>query len=202
MRAEIHSEILQMLRALCRHFAAASLSLSPSRELDSLRVVTAAAIAAVADAVMRVGAAVSPSVASLHYAGLASGPLAPFGFDALPALRKETAKMAQTDPTLALVRAALLEYFDAQRAWLRPDHTLFAFDRSMAFGSADALYMEQVALQAGLPSAAQLLPRYLSGDEPDLLEQQPEVAVLRDVSTTHPSLQPPAPSPQPPAPSP
>lgn len=179
MRAEVHTEVLSMLRALARHFTTASLSISPSRELDAIRVITAATIAAISDAVMRVGAAVSPSVASLHYAGEASGPLSPFGFNPLPYLAKETATMAQTDPALALVRTSVLEYFAAQAEWLLPEHTIFQFDRSMSFGDADGRYVEQLALQVGLPTAAALLPRYLSGEEPELMDQQPEVGMLR-----------------------
>ena len=53
MRAEVQAELLYMLRSLGRHLAAAALSLHPSRELDALRILTAAAIAVLADAAMR-----------------------------------------------------------------------------------------------------------------------------------------------------
>ena len=51
----------------------------------------------------------------------------------------------------------------------------------MNFGAPEASLVEQVALQVGLPSTPALLPRYFSGEEPELLDQQPELALLRDV---------------------
>ncbi|KAL1504687.1 hypothetical protein AB1Y20_008467 [Prymnesium parvum] len=181
MRAEVQVELISNLSALSAHFAAVSLALAPSRQLDSLRVLTATAIAVIADSVLRIRAVVSPSTLSMHYAGLASGPLHPFGFNAAELLKKETATISLTDPSLALTRAALLEYFYSQRHWLRADHTLFSFERTMSFGEADALFVEQLALQVGLPSAGPLLPRYFSGEEPDLIDQLPELAMLRDI---------------------
>ena len=72
--------MLGLLRLLSYHYAAAAMSVPADRHVDSLRVLTAAAMAAMADAAARIVAVDIPSPFSLHYAGVAAGPSAPFGF--------------------------------------------------------------------------------------------------------------------------
>lgn len=69
----------------------------------------------------------------------------------------------------------------SQRAWLRPDHVLFCFESSMSLGVAERILLENLALQIGLPILQPVLPHYLSGEEPDMIDQHPELAILRDI---------------------
>ena len=74
MRYETQVTLLRLLTLLLQHHAVATLCLKLTRELDAARIVTAACLAAVADAVMRIRATDTPSALSEHYAGRAGGP--------------------------------------------------------------------------------------------------------------------------------
>ena len=54
----------------------------------------------------------------------------------------------------------MLDYFGQQRATLRADHVLFAFERSMGFGVGEKLLLEQVCLQMGFPTPRPELSMY------------------------------------------
>jgi len=66
---------------LCRHFAAASLSLPLTVSFDATRMLVFASMAAIADAVLRLKAFDAPSHLSLHYSGQAEGPVSPFALE-------------------------------------------------------------------------------------------------------------------------
>ena len=67
---EEQAELLRLLGQLIRHYAAAVLCLTPTREMDAARIVTASSAAALLDALLRVQAADAPTSLSRHYAGL------------------------------------------------------------------------------------------------------------------------------------
>ena len=87
MRRETQLDLLFNLRRLALHVASAAASLEPTRALDGEKVLCLAAIAAVADAVVRALACDNPSALSVFYAGRADeskrflGSGEPFGFD-------------------------------------------------------------------------------------------------------------------------
>ena len=140
VRSETRSAILASLRKLARHFAVASLALPPTRELDALRVLTSAAIAAVADAAFRLPTAnAPPSAAAEHYAGRAGGPTAPFGFDGLRQLRAESSAMLLSEAALLRCRARLLDYFAAMNEWLTPATSLLSLGPEPGSGAASSM---------------------------------------------------------------
>lgn len=182
LRRETQAELLAMLLSLSRHLSCCALSLAPLAEVDTLCLLAASAIAVCADATMRLHVAQSPSAAALHYAGTAAAACGgAHGFSLLALLHVDTSARPLIEPSLALVRSALLGYFEAQREWLPSGRELFRFESTMGVGPADARYLEHLCLHVGLPSHADVLPLYYSGDIPDLLLQQPELAMLRDV---------------------
>lgn len=101
MRYETQLDLLLLLSLLCRHYATAALSLKADRALDTARVLTAACIAALADAVMRRVACDLPSPASLHYSGQAQGPVEPFGFR-MRRFAAEAESLPLTSPEMAV----------------------------------------------------------------------------------------------------
>ena len=143
MRYETQALLLRLLRELARHYAAASLCLKLTRELDAARIITFAAIAAVSDAVMRKRASDTPSVLAEHYGGHAGGPSAPFGVETLP-FSSETETLKVVDPELAVCRAQLLAYFGSVSRLIPPSHRLFAWEASAQFAEAELRLVEQV----------------------------------------------------------
>jgi hypothetical protein len=81
IRYETQADILKLLNLLCRHFAAASLSVKTTRSGDAVRMLTFACMATICDAALRKIAVDIPAQCSLHYSGRAPGPLSPFGFE-------------------------------------------------------------------------------------------------------------------------
>ncbi|CAM9225977.1 unnamed protein product, partial [Phaeothamnion confervicola] len=181
MRYDTQANILRQLDLLCRHFAAASLSLKITRSFDAVRMLTMSCLAAVADVVMRVKACDFPSQSSLHYNGAAAGPVYPFGFEmGWFAIESEWSQLV--DPHLQSARCQVLDYFTQQRLALRDDHIVFGFEQaeqSMQFGPAEAQLIDQLCLQMGFPREEPWL--YLSGENPILLDNYPELGSFRDI---------------------
>src|SRR5690349_7600034 len=73
MRYETQADLLKNLCLVSQHFAAASLSLKPTRVLDTVRILTMGCILAISDTVMRMVATDVPSQLALHYSGRAEG---------------------------------------------------------------------------------------------------------------------------------
>jgi hypothetical protein len=185
IRYETQADILRLLNLVSRHYAAASLSIRNTRSFDAARIITFACIATVTDAVIRRIACDVPSQFSLHYSGLAEGPVRAFGFDMRHfALESETLQL--TSPGLQACRTQVLDYFSTLRNEIieSDDETLlFRFERSMNFGKAERNLMTQLCVQIGFPEGedGELLPYYLSGEEPTVLENYPELGYLRDI---------------------
>jgi hypothetical protein len=99
-RYETQADILALLRLLSRHYAAACLSLKADRALDAARLLTAACMASIADAVARKTASDVPSLFAGHYAGDAPGPLRPYGF-AMRRFAAEAEALPLTSPEFA-----------------------------------------------------------------------------------------------------
>lgn len=123
-------DVLGLLRLLSYHYAAAAMSVPADRHVDALRVLTAASMAAMADAAARIVAVDIPSLFSLHYAGVTPGPTAPFGFtmrkftqeaEALPITFPEhVTALTQASPSRV---HALVAYHRPRPGWdhLKPD---------------------------------------------------------------------------------
>eukprot|EP00854_Cymbomonas_tetramitiformis_P005006 gene5006-6098_t len=141
VRYETQADVLGLLRLLGRHYAAAALAMPADRSLDALRVLTAAAMAAIADAMCRKKACDVASPFCLHYSGDARGPVHAFGFS-----MRQFAQEAETLPIAF------------------PEHVTALTQVCVDMG-----YNREVG--AG---------KYLSGAVPELEDEFPEMAALRD----------------------
>jgi hypothetical protein len=188
MRYETQADILRSLNQVCRHYAAAALSLTVTRSFDGARILTMAAMTAVGDAVLRVAAVDHPSQLSLHYSGAALGPLQPFGIET-GMLALESDFLEFTSPELCIVRTQVLDYFTQMQQVVPRDHVVFQFESSMQFGAAERDLLNQVCLQMAYPRSSELLPRYLSGEEAIFLDDYPELAFFRDLVFLFKALQ-------------
>jgi hypothetical protein len=184
MRYADQADILRQLNLVCRHFSVASLSLKVTRSFDAARILTMAAIATVADAVLRIKASDVPSVFSLHYDGTADGPVHPYGFE-MGHFAVEADFQRFYSPELATTLTQVLDYHTQRRASLRDDHVIFQFERSMAFGPNDQRLMQQLCLQMGFPTTecADQLAEYFTGTTgmPEVIDTYAELAYFRDI---------------------
>ena len=178
MRYETQADLLRLLDLVNRHYAACSLSLRVTRSFDAIRMLTSASIAAITDCVLRTRACDIPSLLSLHYSGQAEGPIFPFGFDA-GYFRLESDNAKLPDPHLQVVRSLCLDYFTQLRNSLQEDHIIFRFETSMDFGVGEKALMDQLCLQMGFPRDD--LASYLSGENPVVLDNFPELGFFRDI---------------------
>ena len=196
-RYETQAQLLRLLSLLAQHHAAATLCLHLTRDLDAARIVTVACVAAAADAILRMRAVDTPSALSEHYAGRMAGPLSPFGVDHHPfAHESETLKF--TEPALLVARGMALDYFASVRRVIVPANRIFGWGNHTAFGDGELRLVAQLCTQLGFSCddsrahgsgaavdtaavSGSLLPRYLTGESPELLLLYPELAAFRDL---------------------
>ena len=180
LTSDSQAALLRWLGTLCRHFAAASLSVPLGRSFDAARMLVFAAIAAIVDAVLRVRAVDAPTALSLHYGGHVEGAAGGFALD-MRLLEKESERGQLLQPCFAAARTMLLDYFRAVAASAPPERHVFRWDRSMDFGVAEHALVCQLALHLGFPRDEASLRAYLSGEDARLVDLLPELATLRDV---------------------
>eukprot|EP00965_Chrysotila_dentata_P058424 1937549-Pleurochrysis_carterae.AAC.1 len=101
-----------------------------------------AAMAAIADAVLRRKAHDAPSHLSMHYSGAAEGPAGGFALE-MRHFERESERAQLLQPQLAAARTILLDYFRDTAAATAPDRLLFRFERSMALGSGERALVSQ-----------------------------------------------------------
>jgi hypothetical protein len=176
------ADMLRHLHLISRHYAAAALSLNVTRSFDACRILTMACMSAVADSVMRKSATDSPSVFSLHYSGSAEGPSEAYGFD-MSHFAVEADLLRFHDPHYAARLCQVLDYFTQQRKDLNDDHIIFGFERTMVAGEGETALIDQICLQSGYPREADGHPllKYLTGEDPQLLDFIPEMGYFRDL---------------------
>ena len=178
MRHETQADLLGLLLRLSRHYLAASLSLPNSTHLDGTRCIVMAAIACLADAVLRTHVYDCPSLFAEHWAGRAGGPTSAFGFG-LGGLELETDSATLLSPTLAAARVQVLDYAATRLESLAPNHQVFQFERSMRMQPADLGLVHQLCLATGF--TPHNLPHYFCAAAPSLLDALPEFGMLRDI---------------------
>jgi hypothetical protein len=159
-----------------------------TRSFDGTRILTMACITAVSDAVVRAHACDVPSAFSLHYAGTAPGPIAPFGID-VGYLVVESEFLQLNSPELNTALTQVLDYFTQMRNVVADDHMIFCFEQRMTFGQAEMALLQQVCLQGAYERAPAMLPHYLTGKDPVFLEDFPELGFFRDVVFLFKALQ-------------
>jgi hypothetical protein len=177
MRYETQADILHSLSLLSQHFATASLSVKSTRSGDAVRMLTFACMATVCDATLRKIACDIPSQSSLHYSGLAKGPVHPFGFE-LGSFEEESEYLKLSYPESAVARTQVLDYFLQMKKVVNPDHMLFCFD-GMDCSDVDKKYIDQMCLQMGFDRDLEL--EYLTHEDEILLDHYPEVGYFRDI---------------------
>ena len=131
------------------------------------------------------------SVDRISRAGSVDGPphlIKPFGFE-MGKYALESEHACFTSPELTMARTQLLDYFEAQKAFLEPDHTVFSFENTMQFDnntSPEALLLKQLCFATGHNNFSQnpadpTLVRYLTGENGELMDYFPELGFFRDI---------------------
>ena len=149
-RYETQADVLALLRLLSRHYAAACLSLKADRALDAARLLTAACMASIADAVARKAASDVPSLFAGHYAGDAPGPLRPYGFT-MRRFAAEAEALPLTSPEFATALTQVLDYFASVDAAVEGSHVIFGFESDMKPSVGDAALIDQLCLDVAAP---------------------------------------------------
>ena len=184
-------DIMRSLNRCARHFLACAVSVRVTRAFDAARVLTVSCMAVIADTLMRCVASDVPSRLCLHFAGLAqvskNAPftVSPYGFSVDTTFTEQSQVMQFTDPTMITVRTKVLDYFHQQKAWLKPDHILFDWEKLNEGGGVGGsnmhAFFKQICYDMGFPSTQENLPAYLSGEAVELIEFYPELAYYRDI---------------------
>ena len=135
----LQADLLFLLRRKALHASAAAASCAQTRALDGERVLCVAAVAAVADAVVRNIAVDAPCILSLFYGGSSSCIVGegrvvppeskPFGF-AVRDFAADTGRALLPDPALVAARTSLLDYFRALRKATPHRNRVFGWERS------------------------------------------------------------------------
>ena len=178
MRYETQADVLRLTNMLCRHFAAASLSVKNTRSGDAIRMLTFACIASVCDAALRKIATDVPSQSALHYSGKAKGPVFPFGFD-MGNFAEESEFLKFSTPEAAAARTQVLDYFHQMKKTVPEDHLLFRFDKGNECCAADKVFIDQLCLQMGFQRGCEL--QFITGANQNLLDHYPEIGFFRDI---------------------
>ena len=182
MRYETQAHLLRMLDLVTRHYSAAVFSLRVTRSFDAARVLTLSCLTCLADVIARTKACDVPSEFSMHLNGEIDGPTDAFGIE-VSGFLQSSRSFRFVSPELATCRTQVLDYFYKQRAILRDDHIIFRYEDKMRWHAADARLMSQLCLCMGFPQGDQgaMLPLYFTGEEPEIIDNYPEFAFLRNI---------------------
>lgn len=145
------------------------------------RILTLAAIAAIADGLVRMRATDFPSMFSIHITGTAPPSpryfFQPFGIN-VSAFRAQSEDLIFHNPDQVATRTRILDYFISQQEIIKDDHLIFQFDVDMQPGNCAKL-LEQLCWEIGYPPDN--IPSYLSGEQTELLYNYPELKYYRDI---------------------
>ena len=191
MRRETQTNLLFLIRRMCRIYSAATSSVQQSRGLVGIRTTAFACGACVADAIARVKCIDDPSPFSLHYSGLNEGPTRPFGFES-GSFESLAANLPIYDPQLTSLRFQCLDYMRGMTikddgTW---NPTIFNFDVSLTPHGGDLELMNHLSIELALPrpypctetAMTTHAARLISGQNGAIMEILPEFEYFRDVS--------------------
>lgn len=190
MRRETQTNLLFLIRRMCRIYSAATTCVQQSRGLIAIRTTAFACAACIADAITRVKAVDDPSPFSLHYSGNCEGPTDPFGIEA-GSFETLAANMPIFDAHYTSLRFLCLDYLRGVSVKMdgskRP--TIFNFDRRMTPLKGDIELIDQLSIELALPRPYPRQPKalisnasaLLSGKNGLLLEILPEMEYFRDI---------------------
>jgi len=190
MRRETQTNLLFLIRRMCRIYSAATSSVQQSRGLVGIRTTAFACGACVADAIARVKCIDDPSPFSLHYSGLNEGPTRPFGFES-GSFESLASNLPIYDPQLTALRFECLDYMRGMTikddgTW---NPTIFNFDVSLTPHGGDLELMNHLSIELALPrpypctEAAMVThaARLISGQNGAIMEILPEFEYFRDI---------------------
>lgn len=80
----------------------------------------------------------------------------------------------------------VLDYYDALATVVKAEHVTLDFSAGMKLSAGDAQLLSQLCLQMGYPTGnkdghGQTIPLYFTGENPELVDEFPEMLELRDV---------------------
>eukprot|EP00435_Cladocopium_sp_Y103_P057195 s56_g19.t1 len=165
---EVQNFILDRLHSLVRQLAFSALLLGSAGDV-ALRAVSAMAAAVVFDAVARQATDNIPSVLAQALGqrlGLGQGCFA-----------SETSEQVITRPSAARARSAILEYFEA--ASVAGQQPVFL---AAEVGETEQRLVNGCSLLLGLGPVRSRAAQLLSGEDPALVSQLPQLAMMRDVA--------------------
>ena len=190
MRRETQTNLLFLIRRMCRIYSAATSSVQQSRGLVGIRTTAFACGACVADAIVRVKCTDDPSPFSLHYSGMNEGPTRPFGFES-GSFESLAANLPIYDPQLTALRFQCLDYMRGMTikddgTW---NPTIFNFDVSLTPHGGDLELMNHLSVELALPrpypctETAMIThaARLISGQNGVMMEILPEFEYFRDI---------------------
>ena len=190
MRRETQTNLLFLIRRMCRIYVAATSSVQQSRGLVGIRTTTLACAACVSDAIVRVKCVDDPSPFSLHYSGTNEGPTRPFGFES-GSYESLAANLPLFDPQLTSLRFQCLDYMRGMT--IKEDGTfnptIFNFDGSLTPHGGDLELINHLSIELALPrppprtesAMVTHAARLISGQNGAILEILPEFEYFRDI---------------------
>jgi hypothetical protein len=120
---------------------------------------------------------------ALHYSGMSTGPVHPFGID-IGDFAVESETLPLFDPALACVRASVLNYFTNRNRPVPEDHLVLRFNESDLVSAGDTTLVQQLCVQMGFHrsgSPEQDAADYISGNSPEIMDNYPELGWFRDI---------------------
>lgn len=147
-RYETIQQTILYLKLISQQFAAVALSVTPTRRLDSMRMLVLGAIACLGDALLRTKASNFDSLLQKTYAGTLSGQS--FGV-VYRYFAIESSSFLLDSPALMLLRTNVLDYFNSVSDTVKPAYRLFAFEDDMLCGLGEELFIDQLCLELGCP---------------------------------------------------
>ena len=190
MRRETQTNLLFLIRRMCRIYSAATACVQQSRGLIAIKTTAFACAACISDAITRVKAVDDPSPFSLHYSGNCEGPTEPFGIEA-GSFETLAANMPIFDAHYTSLRFLCLDYLRGVSVKMdgskRP--TIFNFDRQMTPLKGDIELIDQLSIELALPrpypptlkASISNASALLSGKNGLLMEVLPEMEYFRDI---------------------
>ena len=175
LRYALQLDILILLQRIIEHFASSAFSIQATRSFDAVRIIVPACISAIADVVMRKRATDIPSEVSLHLMGdsqfgfrygLSTGP---FG------TQSETIEVHK--PELSIARTAVLDYFSAQKNFVK----IFDWESNypLVFQEGTDQWLYQVSRELAFPDPPSAM---VDGSNPYIIKNYPEFACFRDIA--------------------
>jgi len=177
-------ELLRLLNKLAEVYSAVSLSLASTNTLDASRMLVMACMTCLADAIVRIHAADTPSVVSQHIGGRNANTGGAFGINVFEQFALESESSLYTSAVLAAARCQVLDYFQSVRTTLKEHRIIFDFSSSHTLSSGDMELVKNLCLATGFAHdrSRSMAAQHITGDLPQLLLRFPELEAFRNIA--------------------